>query len=157
MFNRVYSKQILESDIIRLGNGGANSYTFTAHRVLNPDESYAYEFKQLKKLVRLQKEKEEKKEKKIELNGWISKLSGLAVIGLCAIAGSFEGVNIDPNIRYILIACAPVVVGLLFKGDAKSLKILRKKREKLLVCPKCGRPVSEFDIEQGQCSRCKAK
>ncbi len=156
-FNRVFTSQINESDVIRLGNGGANSFIFTAHRAIAPDSPYTYEFKQLRKLLARQLEREHKKEKKIEINGWISKLSGLAVIGICAILGSIKGINIDPNIRYVLIACAPVVVGLLFSGDTKALKALRKKREKLLLCPNCGLPISEFDIQQGQCSRCKAK
>ncbi len=156
-FHRVFAKQIQESDIIRLGNGGANSFVFAAHRAFAQDDSYVYEFKQLRKLLKHQKDKEMKQEKKIEITGWISKLSGLAVIGLCAVIGSVKGINIDPNTRYILIASAPVVVGLIFSGDTKRLKDLRKKKERILLCPKCGRPISEFDIELGQCSRCKAK
>lgn len=54
-FHRVYNKQIHESDIIRLGNGGANSFIFTARRILALDDSYAYEFKMLRK--ELQKNK----------------------------------------------------------------------------------------------------
>lgn len=130
---------------------------FAAHRAFAQDDSYVYEFKQLRKLLKHQKDKEMKQEKKIEITGWISKLSGLAVIGLCAVIGSIKGINIDPNTRYILIASAPVVVGLIFSGDTKRLKDLRKKKERILLCPKCGRPISEFDIELGQCSRCKAK
>lgn len=156
-FHRIYTRHIQESDIIRLGNGGANSFIFTAHKALHPEDNYTYEFRQLKKQLLIQKEKEAKKEKRIELNGWLAKLSGLGMIALCAIIGSINGVSINPDTRYILIASAPVVVGLLFNGDAKSLKALKKKREKVLTCPKCGRPVSEYDIEQGQCSRCKAK
>lgn len=156
-FRRVDKAEIRETDIIRLGKAGANSFVFTAHRILSPDDSYAYEFRQLRNALMEQRAAEAKKEKKIEMNGWISKLSGLGVILLCAIIGSFSGVNIDPNTRYILIACAPVAVGLFFSGDVKSLKALKKRREKILLCPKCNRPVSDFDIEEGQCSRCKAK
>ncbi|MBD5296307.1 MAG: FHA domain-containing protein [Bacteroides sp.] len=156
-FIKVFSKQIKDSDIIRLGNGGVNSFTFTARRIIANDESYAYEFKQLKRALKLQREKEAEKEKKIELNGWISKLSGLGAIAVCALLGSIEGVTIDPNTRYILIACAPVVVGLIFSGDQKAYKALRRKREKILTCPKCGKPLPEYDIEEGQCSRCKAQ
>lgn len=156
-FHRVYTKRIKESDVIRLGNGGANSFTFYAHRVIAPQESYIYEFRQLRDELKIQLEREHKQEKKVEFNGWISKLSGLAVIGLCAIAGSINGISIDPNTRYLLIACAPVVVGIIFNGDMKRLKSVKRQRDKLLLCPHCGKPISEFDIKQGQCSRCKAK
>ncbi|MDE5975337.1 MAG: hypothetical protein K2G69_02170, partial [Muribaculaceae bacterium] len=154
---RIFTKEIKENDIIRLGPDGANGFVFMAHRVVAPDDSYAYEFRQLRRQARGQLEKEKKKEKKIEINGWISKVSGLAAMGLCSLAGSVAGLSVSPNTRYMLIACAPVLVGLIFSGDAKALKELRKKREKLFLCPKCGKPLAEFDIEQGQCSRCKAK
>jgi hypothetical protein len=156
-FQRVFTKQILESDVIRLGNGGANSFIFMAHRVIAPDDTYLYEFKQLRLLLRRQRERESKQEHKIELNGWISKTSGLVIVFLCWLIGMVNGINVDPNFRYLLIAFAPIIVGLIFNGDRKKLIALRKKREHILICPRCGRPISEFDIEQGQCSRCKAK
>jgi hypothetical protein len=156
-FQRVYAKQILESDVIRLGNGGANSFIFMAHRVIAQDETYLYEFKQLKLALRQQRERESKQEHKIEMNGWISKTSGLAIVFLCWLMGMAKGINVDPNFRYLLIAFAPIIVGLIFNGDRKKLIALRKKREHILICPRCGRPIPEFDIEQGQCSRCKAK
>lgn len=151
-FNRVYTKHIQESDIIRLGNGGANSFVFTARRILKPDESYFYEFRQLKKMLQRQKEKEAEKEKRIELSGWLQSFTGAAV--LLATIGFHQ---MDPMVRYALMAAVPVLIKIAFNGDSKALKRLKKKRERLLVCPKCGKPISEFDIEQGQCSRCKAK
>lgn len=156
-FHRVYKKQIHESDIIRLGNGGANSYTFTAKRVVAPDESYQYEFRKLKNLLAHYKEEEQKREKKMEINGWISKLAGVAIVGICAILGAVSGINIDPNTRYLLIAFAPIVVGLFFSGDKAAMKTLKSQKAKIMLCPHCGKPISEFDVEQGQCSRCKAK
>lgn len=156
-FHRIYNKVIKEWDIIRLGNGGANSFVFTAGRVLHPDGSYASDFKRLKHLLKEQKAAETAKEKRIELNGWISKSAGVVIYICCVLFGKVLGLDIPPDARYLLIAFAPVLVGILFNGEAKSLKKLRKKRERILVCPKCNRPLSEYDIEQGQCSRCKAK
>lgn len=156
-FQRVYKKQIVETDIIRLGSAGIASMVFMARRVTTPDStSYAYEFRQLKQLRKQQAEKEAAMEKKIERNGWISKCAGLGAIGVCALLGSIDGVNIDPNVRYVLIACAPVIAGVCFSGDAKALRALRARRSKILVCPRCQRPISEYDIDQGACSSCKA-
>jgi pSer/pThr/pTyr-binding forkhead associated (FHA) protein len=156
-FKRVYTKQINESDVIRLGNGGANSFIFMAHRLISSDDTYQYEFKQLRLLLRQQREQESKQEHKIELNAWISKASGLAVVALCWLVGMVDGINVDPNFRYLMIAFAPIIVGFIFNGDRRKLRVLRKRREHLLICPKCGKPIPEFDVEQGQCSRCKAK
>jgi len=156
-FTRVFSKKIGKNSIIRLGPGDAGSFVFTAGHVQAPaHDDYEYEFRQVRKLMEKQLEEEHKKEKVIERNGWLAKCAGFAVIGICAILGSIKGVNIDPNMRYILISSAPVVVGLLFKGDSASLKALRRRREKIIVCPRCERPLSEFDVEHRQCSRCKA-
>lgn len=156
-FDRVYSKDISETDVIRLGNDGANSFTFTARRALHPDDPYRFEFNHLKKILANLKEEEAKKEHRIEINGWITKLSGAGVMVLCAILSSIKGIDIDPNVRIGLVAIAPILVGLIFNGDKKSLKVLKKRREKFMVCPKCGRRITEFDLEQGQCSKCKAK
>lgn len=159
MFDRVYTKDITEFDVIRLGNDGANSYVFIARRAFDPEDSYRKEFRHLSKLLKKSKEEEERKEHRIELNGWISKLSGVAVVVLCAVLGSIDGINIDANVRIGLAACAPIIVGLFFSGDKKALKILKKKKERFMICPNpnCGRRLTEFDIEQGQCPKCKAK
>jgi hypothetical protein len=143
--------------VIRLGIGGANSFIFMAHRVIAHDDSYHYEFKQLKSLLRQQRQRESKQEHKIEINGWISKTSGLLIVCLCWLLGMVNGIDVDPNFRYLLIAFAPIIVGLIFNGDRKKLIALRKQRERILICPRCGHPIPEYDIEQGQCSRCKAK
>ena len=42
VFHRIYSKEISEDDIIRLGSGGASSFVFTAHRVLDDADDYSY-------------------------------------------------------------------------------------------------------------------
>lgn len=158
-FHRVYNKKIQESDIIRLGNGGANSIIFTAKRITDPAASYTYEFKQLRKQLKRQKELEAKKEKKISMGGWIASATGAIAYGLTWIVGWAFDIEIEPGIRYGLMAGAPLLVKSLFSGNTRELREVRQKREKVLVCPNpvCSKPISEYDIGQGQCSRCKAK
>lgn len=156
-FDRVYEKNITEFDVIRLGNDGANSYVFTARRAIFPEESYRQEFRHLKKILDKSKSEEAKKERRIEINGWVSKFSGITGIIVLFLFGHIMGIDISPNIRVGVAAFAPVLVGLFFNGDKKNLKILKKTREKFMVCPHCGRRITEFDIEQGQCPKCKAK
>lgn len=156
-FHRIYKKQIHESDVIRLGPGGANSFTFMARRVISPNSNYEYEFRQLRRTLHMFKEEELEKEKRMEMNAWISRSAGLLVIALITILGTIGGFEIPPESRYYLIAGAPIIVGLLFKGDRKGLRELRERRSRMMLCPCCGKPISEFDVEEGQCSRCKAK
>lgn len=155
-FHRVFNKQIQESDIIRLGNAGANSYTFTARRVLFPNDSYSYEFKMLRKELQKQKDLEDNLAKRANINGWISKSAGVAIYAVFEILVAC-GVKLDPNLRFPIIAAAPLLVGLVFSGDKQRTRTLKERRNKVLRCPHCGMPISEFDIEQRQCSRCKAK
>lgn len=156
-FTRISSRSITECDVIRLGAKGADSFTFMAHRVTEPGDSYGYEFRQLRRKQAELAERASKLEKRISTVGWISKCSGIAAFVIITYIAKFTGIDIDPNVRYMVIAMAPPIVGLFFAGDAKAVKALRKIREKLLVCPKCNRPISDYDIEEGQCSRCKAK
>lgn len=156
-FNQVFKKTIDEDTIIRLGRGGHHGHVFTAHQLVSTPGDYSYEFRQLKKALVHQSELEAKLQAKAERNGWISKCAGMGAVALCALLGSIDGISIDPNTRYVLIASAPILVGLLFRNDNNALKQLRQKRQKLIVCPKCGRPLSEFDVENMICPACKAR
>lgn len=64
--------------------------------------------------------------------------------------------DMDPLIRCSITGAMPAVLGVAFIGDGSVTKALKKQRAKLLRCPKCGHPISDFDIENRQCSRCKA-
>lgn len=156
-FNQVFKKTITEDTVIRLGRGGHHGYTFTAHQLIATPGDYSYEFRRLKKALDRQNKQESHLQAVAERNGWISRCAGMGAVGLCALLGSIDGINIDPNARYVLIASAPILVGLLFRNDVNALKQLRQKRQKLIVCPKCGRPLSEFDVENMICPACKAR
>lgn len=157
-FHRVYTKRISKDTIIRLGGGDSGSFVFTAGHLLAPaHDDYEYEFLQLKRMMGRQLEEERKKEKIMKRNGWIAKFAGFAVIAICFVLDRLKVASVPPDLRYILISSAPVVMGVLFNGNAVSLKAVRRRREKVIVCPRCERPLSEFDVEHRQCSRCKAR
>ncbi|MDR0895741.1 MAG: FHA domain-containing protein [Prevotellaceae bacterium] len=154
-FRLISKKKISENSIIRLGRGGYRSYTLMAHRVMAKEGDYSYEFDVLRKMYSSQAEQEAKQEKVNTRNGWIAKCSGVVAILLCSFVGLF--VTIGSGIRYFAIAFAPIIVGLLFRNDNAKLKKMRERRRNFLVCPKCKRPLSDFDIDNLQCSACKAK
>lgn len=154
-FVRVYKKQINENTVIRLGQGGHHSYTFMAHRLCTEENDYSYEFMMLKKKQADLMEKEARQERINYRNGWISKCSGIIVVFIGIFLGKF--VKIDANLRYMLIAFAPIITGLFFKNDSAKLKAIKESRKILIVCPKCGKPLSEYEVNNMQCSSCKAK
>lgn len=162
-FQRVFSKIINEHSVIRLGQEGHSSFVFMAHRVLEQDTaSYAYEFQRLRKLLKRQIEDEEQMEKRNARNMQIVKLASPIALGLCVAAqfgipGLQDRADLNLWISRIAMGAAPVAVGAFFGIDSKGVKALKQRRQKLLTCPKCGYPLSDFDIHNMQCSRCKAK
>lgn len=156
-FNRIFKMQLSEDAVVRLGSGGYHSYTFMLHRVLAPAGDFSYEFMKIQEIAQQLISLEAKQESIASRNNWIARCSGIGAVLLCSVAGSLFHINIDLGIRYMLIASAPVLVGILFQGDTTKIKEIRGRRRKLLVCPNCGRPLSDYEIEQRQCSNCKAK
>ncbi len=156
-FERVYTRHIKESDIIRLGNDGANSFIFCARRAMHPADTYAYEFKHLQRLLRQSREEEAEKEKKANWAGWIISIGAFAVWGITEIVGNFLNIASDPNKRMIIMMGVPPILKILLGNVTKGTKAVKKRREKFMVCPKCAKRITEFDVEQGQCSKCKAK
>lgn len=160
-FQQIYTKVITEDTVIRLGGQGHNSFTFWAHQAVEPEENYAYEFGRLKKLLAKQQEEEEELEKHNSRNMTIVKLSSPLALGLCVIAQvAIPRLGQDPNLNLWIsrgvMGIAPFIMGVFFGINTKQAKSLRQKRQRVLVCPKCSFPISEFDIQNRQCSRCKA-
>ncbi len=161
-FQRVFKKVISENTVIRLGQEGHSSFVFIAHRALADEDSYAYEFRQLKKLLKYQLADEEAMEKKNSRNMKIVKFASPLAMALCIGAQYVvPALKNDPGLNLWIsrgaMAAAPVIIGFFFGIDTRSVKALKQRRLKNLTCPKCGYPVSEFDIQNMQCSRCKAK
>lgn len=161
-FQRIYKKLIDENTVIRLGQEGHESFVFMAHRAISPDESYEYEFRRLKKLLKHQIEEENALETRNSRNMKIVKAAAPLAMGLC-IAAQYtipvlkEDMSLNLWISRGAMAIAPVAIGIFFGIDTHSAKCLKQKRLNVLTCPKCGYPLSEFDIQNMQCSRCKAK
>lgn len=162
VFQKVYNKRIAENTIIRLGGEGHNSFTFMAHRVLVQDNSYVYEFSYLRKVLKQQLEAEEQLENRNARNMKIVKAASPIAMGFCILAqylipGLKQDANLNLWISRGAMGLAPVIIGAFFGIDAHAMKSLKQRRQRLLTCPQCGYPLSEFDIQNMQCSRCKAK
>lgn len=86
IFQRVFKKVISENSIIRLGQEGHDSFIFMAHRVIATDQSYVYEFKQLKKQLNAIIEEEAILERKNQRNMKIVKSASPIALCLCVLA-----------------------------------------------------------------------
>lgn len=151
-WKRVYKVAVTPTTVIRLAQGGHHAYTFMAHRVLQPKDDYGYEIEQVRQSYYQLKGEEEAEEKRLQ------RLKSLPMIvsAVCLIA-SFVATNIS-SVRVIMGSQA-IVIGLIsyFFGGNTQLRAIREKRRRMVVCPRCQRPMSDFDLENRQCSICKAK
>lgn len=162
VFQKIFKKVIKENTILRLGQEGHNSFLFMAHRVTAPDSNYNYEFNQLRKALKRQLAEEEEMETRNARNMQIVKLASPIALVFCVLAQfTIPGLKDDANLNLWIsrgaMAVAPVVIGMFFGIDTRKVKALKQKRLRILTCPKCGYPISETDIHQMTCSRCKAK
>lgn len=161
-FQRVYKKRINENSIIRLGGENYSSFVFMAHKALGQEDGYNYEFGRLKKQLKEQQNLEDEFEKRSARNMKIIKLASPLSMVLCVIAQYIiPGLKNDSELNLwvtrIVMAAAPYALGFFFNNDRNVLKALKLRRQKVLTCPRCQQPLSEFDIQNMQCSRCKAK
>lgn len=148
--------RITPTTMIRLSS--YHSYTFMAHRVVQEPGSYTFELKAMLKLWhRLSaditaEEMRIAKRKKL-LTGLM--VGGAAVgIGGGALAGALAGAGIGGIGG---LGSVFLYGRMLMAPDMQKLTNLKLKRQKLVTCPGCGRPMSENDVENLMCSICKCR
>lgn len=151
-FDRISRVNVKETDIIRLGSGGVHSITFWVHHLLVEDPNdYSYEFHHLIKTYRDDfRPQLDALWKKNDMRDWCSIGAPIVGLGLSFLFSS------DPLMIRMSITLPALAVGVFFLGFAKKMRLLNNHRQRTIVCPRCGRPLSDFDIEQQQCSMCKA-
>lgn len=153
-FVRIATKQITEDTVIRLGDKSINGYVFMAHHVLEQDpNNYAYEFACL---LRLREQLCGEEEEMLAKNEKHKKMQRLAPI----LPFVFTFLPFIPASQMMMwmrgAMLVPMIVGFAFAGDTKKEKAFRRYRENMLVCPKCGRRLSDSDVERECCPACKA-
>lgn len=156
-FKRIRTCQIQPTDLIRLGPAGPNSFTFMAHRVLNDPEkpnSLAYEFCYMKHLHGKLKAAEDEREAKNLKHSKIAKWAPLAGFALSFLIPG--GTDVGMIAIRLSIMAPGLIVGQLFFKDPQKLKKIRQRRQRLVVCPNCGRPMSDYDVSNLRCSACRA-
>lgn len=154
-FRLVVNCHIKPNDVLRLGPENAKSFTFMAHQLVAPND-YSYEFKYLRAMDKRFKKAEEEQTAVIKKHNLTTNVVSVFVALLVILIRIF----IDLDIIIIIgLGLGGVVNGgmrILFRNDAERLKRIKEIRAKFLLCPKCWRVLSDYDVRNCKCSVCKA-
>lgn len=156
-FTQVLKTPITEQTIIRLASFsdfGHNSFTFMAHHVLVTDPNdYSYELNcvyQLREKLKLQESAIDESIIKSRYYSIIAPIAGFFISCVPPFNSSMMTVR-------LAMVIPPVIISIRnFKLQGK-MKELMKIRKSTIVCPKCGVSMSDYDVDNRQCSRCKAQ
>ncbi len=149
-FERIEVRRINPSAVIRLGDETVNGITFSASRLMETDPSnYSAEFRKLKKDYAEYFESR----RKIHKRTMMKKFIPLIISVVCIVASiPFD----SPQIMRLLMVIPSLATPLINLSDTKDMEQLTNRYKQLLVCPKCGKPLGEYEIIKGQCAGCKA-
>lgn len=147
IWQRIAKKQITPDTVIRLGDTSVNGITFWASRLQKKEsDDYAEEFACIASLNDALEEEKKELQKKARLKKLIPSIVQMAII-----LGTLPLKNMWV-VRGAMIVGSFVNVLIDYNGPLTAL--LEKKR-RLLVCPKCGKPLTDFELQRCQCSNCK--
>lgn len=156
-FTRIVKVHITEQTIISLAHVstiGHKSFTFMAHHVLekNPD-NYSYEFNLIYSKAEKLRQEEEEVNKKMFRYRYLSIVAPLVGYGISYLP-PFKN---DFNLIRMSMLLPPMLVNLLLTSVMSKPRELLKLRKATINCPKCGKPLSDYDVDNRQCSICKAQ
>lgn len=164
-YERVFNMQITPDTIIRFGVAGHMSHMCWACHIKSwyegSKDNYFYEFNRIQQMSVKYNEAVAKQEAIMERHNWIASFAGFGgliifmVITLCQGDDSISGNNM--LLRMMIMSSLPPLVKACFSKDGKKLKRLRQMRTAILTCPRCGMPLSDAEIENRRCGKCKAK
>lgn len=156
-FRLVVNCHIKPNDVLRLGPENAKSFTFMAHQLVAPND-YSHEFKYLRAMDKRFKKAEEEHAAVVKKHNLNMIIAPIICVSLVAIVRIFA--PIDPMLMLALCGVAtalpPGLLRLKYRSDAEQLKRIKETRAKFLLCPKCWRVLSDYDVRNCKCSVCKA-
>ncbi len=150
---RVGTIDITPDTYVCLGPDNALGCKFYACRLTAEEDNYSQEFKLLRKFSKEYTEKVAAVERTSNI---VSKAIGF--ISLAMLLGSFLIQDQSVNIRLLRVGTALSTCSSLLYSPRKTLKKLQSQYVELFNCPNpnCNSKLSQKEIEDCQCSRCKA-
>lgn len=165
VFKRVIRQEISPKDTIRLGPEGVHSFVFTAYKVNDKsgtdspsvkETPYKREFIELKKRYKMFGKEEERLEKLVKRHRQLERV--VPSLGMGVMCLPLDNFGLNPMmVRGAVLVLALAGTWFISRGDSDKLKELRERKEALLVCPCCQRPLSKYDIKNRRCTMCKAE
>lgn len=151
-FRQIRKACVERDSVVRFGLAGVHSYTcWVNHLLVSDPTDYSYEFRRIMRLYDTEvRARQEQLWKRNDLREWACIAAPL--VGLCL---SFAFPD-NPLMIRMSITIPTMAVSLFFMGMSRKMRMLARYRQSYVVCPCCGRPLSDHDLEQQQCSFCKA-
>lgn len=154
-FHRISRVEISEDTVIRLGDESSNGYSFMAHHLLETDPNdYGYEFAFLARLRDSLKAERERCQAAQRRRGLVQIGISLAVIILSFIPPISEEHTLQLMVLRVGMLLPPIY-SYIVSGKNKMQKII-ERQQRLIVCPRCGRPLTDYEITKQACMSCKA-
>lgn len=157
----VKRKRIDEYTRIVLADTSLSGASFYAHHLIEKDgEDYQREFQYI---IRAYNSLSAEKDEAVENMKQRRMLLSLVPV----LTSSFLGVltrvvfRNNPNVIYIIIGMMSAVTASLnvlitwYNNRDKSLDIYKQRMQYVMMCPHCGRQLTDFDIKNQQCPICK--
>lgn len=159
---KIKKKQIGEFTKIVLTDTTSMGYSFIAHHLIEKDpENYRTEFAHVINEYKEAKREYQAIEEKLKQRRIL--LSLVPVLTSCVFGIVMRMIFHDnPNIIYMIIGMMSAVTALLnvivttFANKDNSLKEYAQRIQRMTTCPKCNRPLTEYDINNQICPVCKA-
>ena len=152
-FDRISRVRVTPDTVVRLGVGGMHSTQFWVHHALaDADADFSYEFHRIRAtndLLSQQMAQELAHQKKM-------RFVPLAITGTFLLLTMLP--ILPPWLQMNLMRAGMLVgslVSAFFIKNDKYVAIAGRKR-KVITCPNCGRPLSDYELEQQQCQLCRA-
>lgn len=159
---QIRKKRITEFTRVVLADTTAMGFSFFPHHLVESDpknyrEEFQYVVRQYENVRRARGEIEEQQKLRR------MKLSLLPVVVSCLIGVGLRVVFHDsPNITFLIIGMMSAVTASLnvlvtwYSNKDQSLKVFMQRMQRLVMCPHCGRMLSEYDMSNQICPACKA-
>ena len=133
----------------------SNGYAFMAHHVVEDDpENYAYEFARLAEWRDQFKKERERCQAAQRNRGLVQILISVVVIAVSYMPFLSEQPRLQLMVMRIGMLLPPVYI--FFASGKNKMQRIYDRQQRILVCPRCGRPLTDYEITKQMCMTCKA-
>lgn len=149
-FLRVSHVKVRMNSVVRLADQTVNGCTFTVSRLFKTDpNNFMEEFQELRRVQAQSRQ---------EWDALQRRAVNMRFVPVLLSAGAFLASLPLTNLMAVrgLMILPSLVTPFLGVGDMKRMRRHNEKYRKLLVCPRCQKPLSEDMVSRGQCGYCQA-